>query len=270
MTQHESGVDLLLAPPDIREVEAVTPAAPAPDRRGAAAPVRPGAGRPRLARHARRRPPSSSWSTRSILVVNPDVASMRGMRRTINAWESLGVCKETDVRVLVNRASKQVTVSMETVRQLTKASVLPVGLPAGFRRLEPALNARDPLAVRGQWWSELRKIGKEVGLVPGSTSTPRASDEGEHPHRQPAPAGPRRGRGDGRVGRDAPARAARADDARLLRRARHHRGLPAARRRRGHPRREPRPGRPAGRRGRPALRVPRLASASARPARVSR
>jgi hypothetical protein len=66
---------------------------------------------------------------------------------------------------------------METVRQLTKASVLPVGLPAGFRRLEPALNARDPLAVRGQWWSELRKIGKEVGLVPGSAPSPRTTDD---------------------------------------------------------------------------------------------
>ncbi|GAB4070216.1 hypothetical protein GCM10028777_34770 [Angustibacter speluncae] len=178
MTQHESGVDILLAPPDIREVEAVTPAA----LRQIVAALRRQYDLVLVDLGSHATPAQATvleLVDEVILVVNPDVASMRGMRRTINAWDSLGVCKETDVRVLVNRSSKQVTVSMETVRQLTKASVLPVGLPAGFRRLEPALNARDPLTVRGAWWSELRKIGKEVGLVPGSTPTPRASDEKE-------------------------------------------------------------------------------------------
>lgn len=187
MTQHESGVDILLAPPDIREVEAVTPAA----LRQIVAALRRQYDLVLVDLGSHATPAQATvleLVDEVILVVNPDVASMRGMRRTINAWDSLGVVKETDVRVLVNRASKQVTVSTETVRQLTKASVLPVSLPAGFRRLEPALNARDPLTVRGQWWSELRKIGKEVGLVPGSAPTPRESEKesgaGESPRRR--------------------------------------------------------------------------------------
>ena len=173
MTQHSSGVDLLLAPPDIREVEAVTPQAL------------------RLVLAALRRQydlvlidlgshvtPAQATALEMadeiVLVVTPDVASLRGMRRTFSAWESLGVCKESEVRVLVNRTSKQLTVSMETVRQLTKAGVLPVGLPSSFRRLEPALNSRDPLAVRNQqWWSDLRQVGREVGLVPRSQETRR-------------------------------------------------------------------------------------------------
>ena len=111
-----------------------------------------------------------------VMVVTPDVAAMRGMRRTINAWESLGVCKETDVRILVNRASKQVTVSMETVRQLTRAEVLPVGLQSSFRRLEPALNARNPLELRNpQWWNDLRQVGKEIGLVPQTRDSRRTT-----------------------------------------------------------------------------------------------
>lgn len=174
MTQHESGVDVLLAPPDIRDVEAVTLSAlrqiMAALRRQYDLVV------VDLGSHAT---PAQATvlelTDEVVLVVTPDVAAMRGMRRTINAWDSLGVCKETDIRVLVNRASKQVTVSMDTVRQLTKASVLPVGLPAGFRRLEPALNSRDPLAVRSsQWWNGLRAMGKEIALVPNPGAPPRS------------------------------------------------------------------------------------------------
>lgn len=165
MTQHPSGVDLLLAPPDIREVESVTPTA----LRQIVAALRRQYDLVLVDLGSHATPAQATvleLVDEVVLVVNPDVVSMRGMRRTINAWDSLGVCKESDIRVLLNRSSKQVTVSMETVRQLTKASVLPVGLPAGFRRLEPALNARDPLAVRGSWYGELRKIGREIGLVP--------------------------------------------------------------------------------------------------------
>lgn len=169
MTHHASGVHLLLAPPDIREVESVTPQA----LRQIVAALRRQYDLVLVDLGSHATPAQATvleLVDEVVLVVNPDVAAMRGMRRTINAWDSLGVCKESDIRVLVNRTSKQVTVSMETVRQLTKASVIPVGLPAGFRRLEPALNARDPLVVRGAWWTELRKIGREIGLV--STTTP--------------------------------------------------------------------------------------------------
>lgn len=183
MTQHESGVDILLAPPDIREVESVTPAA----LRQIVAALRRQYDLVLVDLGSHATPAQATvleLVDEVVLVVNPDVTSMRGMRRTINAWDSLGVVKEQDVRVLVNRLSKQVTVSMETVRQLTKATVLPVGLPAGFRRLEPALNSRDPLAVRNpQWWSGLRAMGKELSLVPTSDPAQRqqrkAADEPE-------------------------------------------------------------------------------------------
>ncbi len=194
MTQHESGVDILLAPVDIREVESVTPAA----LRQIVAALRRQYDLVLVDLGSHATPAQATvleLVDEVVLVVNPDVTSMRGMRRTINAWESLGVCKEQDVRVLVNRLSKQVTVSMETVRQLTKATVLPVGLPAGFRRLEPALNSRDPLAVRSPaWWSGLRAMGKELSLVP-STESRRAEPRRAEPRRpEPRRAEPRQAR----------------------------------------------------------------------------
>lgn len=173
VTRHESGVDLLLAPLDIRDVEAVTPRA----LRQVVAALRRQYDLVIIDAGSHVTPVQATaieLADEVVMVVTPDVAAVRGMRRTMNAWESLGVCKETDVRVLVNRTSKQVTVSMETVRQLTRASVLPVGLQSGFRRLEPALNARNPFELRNpQWWSDLRQVGREVGLVPQTRETRR-------------------------------------------------------------------------------------------------
>jgi pilus assembly protein CpaE len=173
MSRHESGVDLLLAPLDIRDVEAVTPRA----LRQVVAALRRQYDLVLVDAGAHVTPAQATAlevADEIVLLVTPDVGALRGMRRTINAWESLGVCKEGDVRVLVNRTSKQVTVSMETVRQLTRATVLPVGLPSVFRRLEPALNARNPLELRNaQWWTDLRQVGREVGLVPQTRETRR-------------------------------------------------------------------------------------------------
>lgn len=204
MTRHESGVDLLLAPPDIRDVEAVTPRA----LRQVVAALRRQYDLVLVDAGAHVTPVQATaieLADEIVMVVTPDVAAMRGMRRTINAWESLGICKETDVRVLVNRTSKQVTVSMETVRQLTRASVLPVGLSSSFRRLEPALNARNPLELRSpQWWADLRQVGREIGLVPQTRETRRkvaaASTGTTSTADQPAPPAAgrrRRARGDG-------------------------------------------------------------------------
>ncbi|MGJ7439597.1 AAA family ATPase [Aquipuribacter sp. MA13-6] len=171
MSRHESGVDLLLAPTDIRDVEAVTPQT----FRQVLAAIRQEYDLVLLDLGSHVTPVQATaleLCDEVVLVTNPDVASMRGMRRTFNAWESLGVFKETDVRVLLNRASKQVTVSLDTVRQLTRASVLDTTVPAAFRRLEPAINARNPLEVRNpQWWNDLRRVGREISLVP-QTVTP--------------------------------------------------------------------------------------------------
>lgn len=184
MTRHESGVDMLLAPADIRDVEAVTPRA----FRQVVAALRQEYDLVLLDLGSHVTPVQATaleLCDEVVMVVNPDVSSLRGMRRTFNAWESLGVFKETDVRILLNRQSKQVTVSLDTVRQLTRASVLQTTVPASFRRLEPALNSRDPLEVRhSQWWDDLRSVGREISLV--GQPSPRRQDTVRPA--QPAPA----------------------------------------------------------------------------------
>ena len=188
---HESGLHLLLAPTDVRDVEAVDPRAlreiVAVLRReydlvviDAGSHVTPAqAGAVELADEV-------------VAVTTPDVLAMRSLRRSISMWEALGVRKEPDLRVLVNRVSRQTTMSADTVRQLTRAPVLSTGLPAMFRGLEPGLNTRDPFAVREEvWWRSLRALGNEIGLVrTGVTRQGQAAAE----------LGARRGRGRRRRG----------------------------------------------------------------------
>ncbi|MGF1661183.1 MAG: CpaE family protein [Kineosporiaceae bacterium] len=203
VTRHESGVDLLLAPFDVHDVEWVTPTA----LRQVLAALRREYDLVLLDLGSHATPAQATaieLADEVILVVTPDVVAVRGMRRSLTAWESLGVCKERDVRVLLNRVSKQVTMTPDTIRQLTRASVLPHHLPAGYRRLEPAANARDPLILHHQaWWTSLRRTGRELGLVahdgngralPGSGPAARLAPppRDTFPRRQP-PADPAAG-----------------------------------------------------------------------------
>lgn len=162
---HESGLRLLLAPNDVRDVEAVDPRS----LREVVAVLRQEYDLVVIDAGAHVTPIQATvveLADEVIVVATPDVLAMRGLRRAITQWEGLGVRKENDLHVLLNRVSRQTTVSADTVRQLTRAPVLSVGLPAMFRRLEPALNSRDPLSVRDEiWWRTLRTIGLEVGLV---------------------------------------------------------------------------------------------------------
>jgi pilus assembly protein CpaE len=100
-----------------------------------------------------------------VTVVTPDVLAMRSFRRTVQAWESLGVRAESDLHVLINRVSRDDVLNPDALARLTSAKVVSMRLPASFRRLERAVNSRDPGEVReAAWWSALERIGAEVGV----------------------------------------------------------------------------------------------------------
>lgn len=171
MVVHESGLHLLLTPGDVRDVEAVTPRA----LREVVAVLRREYDLVLIDAGSHVTPAQATaveLADEVLVVTTPDVLALRGLRRSIAMWESLSVRKEGDLRVLVNRASRHSSVSVESVRQLTRAPVLSIVVPAMFRRLEPGLNARDPYAVReGAWWRALRAIVVELGLFRGSAGS---------------------------------------------------------------------------------------------------
>ena len=162
---HTSGLHLLLTPLDVRDVEYVTPQA-----------VR------RIVSLLRQQydvvlvdagshvtPVQAAvveLADEVVVVTTPDVLALRALRRAIQTWEELGVRKGSTVRVLLNRVSRQDAVQPDTVRQLAQAPAVSVALPAMFRKLEQAVNARDPQLVREQtWWKALRAVALEIGAV---------------------------------------------------------------------------------------------------------
>lgn len=163
--QHASGLHLLLTPLDVREVEDITPQA-----------VR------RIVSLLRQQydlvvvdggshvtPVQAALieiADDVVIVSTPDVLSLRSLRRALQTWEDLNVRKSSSVRVLLNKASRRDEVQPDTVRQLAQAPVVSVAMPAMFRKLEQAVNNRDPSLVREQaWWRALRAVGREVGVV---------------------------------------------------------------------------------------------------------
>lgn len=169
---HESGLRLLLAPADVRDIEAVTPRS----LREVIAVLRREYDLVVIDAGSHVTPVQATaveLADEVVVVATPDVLALRALRRAVSQWEGLGVRKESDLHVLLNRVSKQTTVSADTVRQLTRAPVISVGLPSMFRRLEPALNSRDPLSLREEvWWRTLRTIGQEINLVRGADNAP--------------------------------------------------------------------------------------------------
>jgi pilus assembly protein CpaE len=100
-----------------------------------------------------------------VVVVTPDVLAMRSYRRTVEAWESLGVRAEQELHVLVNRVSRDDVLNMEALGRLTSARLVATPLPAMFRRLERGINARNPDEVNeAAWWRSLERIGAEIGV----------------------------------------------------------------------------------------------------------
>jgi pilus assembly protein CpaE len=162
---HDSGLQLLLTPLDVREVEDVTPQAVrrilsllrqqydlvVVDAGSHVTPVQAAA---------------VEAADEVVVVTTPDVLALRTLRRTLQSWEDLGVRKPEAARVLLNKVSRADEVQPDTVRRLAQAPIVSVALPAMFRKLEQAVNNRDPLLVREQaWWQALRAAGREIGIV---------------------------------------------------------------------------------------------------------
>ena len=178
---HDSGVSLLLSPLEIHETDFVTPAA----IRAILSLLRQefdvilvdGGSHATPAQAA-----AVEVADEVVAVVTPDVLAMRSWRRTVQAWEGLGVRSESEVHLLVNRVSREDVLNPDSLGRLTSARMVSTRLPAMFRRLERGVNARNPEEVRESvWWSALEKIGAEVGVNgnvrPATDATSQAAKE---------------------------------------------------------------------------------------------
>lgn len=165
LVMHDSGVALLLTPIEIHETEFVTASA----IRAILALLRQEFDVILVDGGAHATPAQAAAvevADEVVAIVTPDVLAMRSWRRTVTAWEGLGVRTEDEVHLLINRVSREDVLTPEALARLTAARIVSTRLPAMFRRLERAVNSRNPSEVRESvWWSALEKIGAEVGVT---------------------------------------------------------------------------------------------------------
>lgn len=173
LVQHESGIALLLTPLQVHETDFVTPTAVRAIlsllRQEFDAILVDGGSHVTPAQAA-----AVEIADEVVMVVTPDVLAMRAFRRSVQAWDGLGVRTEQELHLLVNRVSREDVLNADALARLTSARLLATRLPAMFRRLERGVNSRNPHEVReAVWWSALEKAGAEVGVY----AAPRAPVE---------------------------------------------------------------------------------------------
>lgn len=109
----------------------------------------------------------------ALVVVTPDVLSLRAARRLTRLWSRLRVRKEADVFLVVNMASKRSSFQPDTARKFSGTPVARTTIPESLRELEDPMNAGDPgLLVAGQFSRGLAQLASELDIAvvgpPGS------------------------------------------------------------------------------------------------------
>ena len=161
---HSSRLHLLLAPPEIRDTEFVTPEA-----------VRRILAQLRGLYHLVVVDAGSAVTTTqaamvesadvTLQVVTADVPALRAARRQTLAWESLGVVSDEAVKVVVNKFVRRSEIQQDTIDELVLGDRSEVLIPDLDRGLERAGNSRTPAEVRNQiWWKSLRSLGEELDV----------------------------------------------------------------------------------------------------------
>ena len=109
----------------------------------------------------------------ALVVVTPDVLSLRAARRLTRLWTRLQVRKEPDVSLVVNMTSKRSSFQPDTARRFSGTPVARTTIPEALRDLEDPANAGDPgLLVAGPFSRSLARLASELGLVaPGPEVT---------------------------------------------------------------------------------------------------
>ena len=161
---HSSRLHLLLAPPEIRDTEFVTPEA-----------VRRILAQLRGLYHLVVVDTGSAVTTTqaamvesadvTLQVVTADVPALRAARRQTLAWESLGVVSDEALKVVVNKFVRRSEIQQDTIDELVLGDRSEVLIPDLDRGLERAGNSRTPAEVRNQiWWKSLRSLGEELDV----------------------------------------------------------------------------------------------------------
>lgn len=95
----------------------------------------------------------------SLVLITPDLPSIRGGQRLISMWDRLQVRDKKEVTALLTRHSRKNEIQPDFARKLLGTTMLKSALPANFRALEEAGNTGDPLRLSDD---SLRKAFRQL------------------------------------------------------------------------------------------------------------
>lgn len=173
---HPSGVQVLLAPQEAEQAEAVTARAArniltAMRTRADLTIVDAGSGITEASAIA------VEIADTAVIVTTPDVVSLRGVARTCALWERLKV-EPPEVVVLLNRVSRKLEVQPDLARRVVPVPVLETVVPADFFALESAVNTgiRTTDAASDAMLEPMAAVLGEISALPPASEAGREPD----------------------------------------------------------------------------------------------
>ena len=162
---HESGLHILPAPTDVRDVDVVTPQAV----RSILAQLRQMYDVVIVDTGSNVTPTQCAaveMADHTLQLVTTDVPSLRAARRQTQFWSELGVRNPADVWVLVNKFSRDAEIQQSTIDRLVLGRRMETLVPDLGRSLEPAVNTRTPSHnTPKNWWKSLGAVVRESEIL---------------------------------------------------------------------------------------------------------
>lgn len=105
-----------------------------------------------------------------MLVTTPDLLALRGVHRIAEKWSRVGARSIENVKVVLNRVSRDSDIQPDTAARLLPAAPIETSMPDAFKVLQRGLNHQDPAEIQAKaWWSKIGQLADEVHTVPAAT-----------------------------------------------------------------------------------------------------
>ncbi|RFU86241.1 septum formation initiator [Streptomyces triticagri] len=110
----------------------------------------------------------------AILIVTPDVVSVRAAKRMVRLWDRLQIRKAEETVTVVNRYTRNTEIQPPLVERITGTRVANAAIPSNFKELQTAVDAGrlQDLESRSTVKQALWGLAGELGLV----KTPEGKD----------------------------------------------------------------------------------------------
>ncbi|MEU5271059.1 AAA family ATPase [Streptomyces hygroscopicus] len=103
----------------------------------------------------------------ALLVTTPDVVAVRAAKRMVRLWDRLQIRKAEETVTVVNRHTRSAEIQPQLVQRATGTTVARTAIPAGFKELQPAVDAgrMQDLDAKSAVKQALWGLAGELGLV---------------------------------------------------------------------------------------------------------